>query len=51
MPLDPEVILSCVHLYSMIGDNVKSRYYDRLFVHQMKRSLAESLLDRHENLR
>lgn len=51
MPLDPEVILSCVHLYSMIGDNARSRYYDRLFVHQLKRSLAESPLDRHESLR
>ncbi|MFH1068646.1 MAG: hypothetical protein V1794_03395 [Candidatus Glassbacteria bacterium] len=50
MPMDPEVVLYCVHLYSMIGDTAKSRYYDRLFVHQMKRSLADSPLDRRETL-
>lgn len=50
MPLDPEVLLSCVHFYSMIGERKKSRFYDRLFVHMMKRSIRNSRLDSQSTL-
>ena len=39
MSLEPDVLLAVVHLYSEIDDNRKSRYYDRLFVHLMRRCL------------
>jgi hypothetical protein len=45
MPLAPDVVLTCVHLYSMLGDRKKSLYYDKLFVHMMKRSMNPSTLD------
>jgi len=50
MPLDPEVVLSCVHLYSMIGERKKSQFYDRLFVHMMKNSIKNSPLDSRSSL-
>ncbi|MEA2062874.1 MAG: hypothetical protein U9P14_04175 [Gemmatimonadota bacterium] len=37
---DAKALLECVHLYSLIGDSRKSRYYDKLFVHMMKRSIG-----------
>jgi len=45
MPFEPEVVLACVHLYSLIGEQKKSRYYDRVFVHMMRRSIETSQLD------
>ena len=45
MVLNPEVVLNCVHFYSMIGDRKKSKFYDRLFVHMMKQSIRKSSLD------
>lgn len=39
MSMEPDVLLAFVHLYSQVGDKRKSRYYDRLFVHMMRRSL------------
>ena len=39
MSMEPDVLLACVHLYSEVGDTRKSRYYDRLFVHMLRRSL------------
>ena len=50
MTLDPEVVLRCVHLYSMIGEKKKSRFYDRLFVHMMKNSIKNSPLDSRSSL-
>ncbi|HUU27475.1 MAG TPA: hypothetical protein VM123_06655 [archaeon] len=50
MTLSPEVVLSCVHLYSMIGDRKKSLYYDKLFVHMMKHSIETSQLDNRDAL-
>jgi hypothetical protein len=41
MNLEPDVLLAFVHLYSEVGDTRKSRYYDRLFVHLMRRSLKQ----------
>jgi len=41
MSLEPDVLLACVHLYSEIGDDRKSRYYDRLFIHVLRRSLKK----------
>ena len=51
MPLAPEVVLTCVHLYSMLGETRKSRFYDRLFVHMMKRSIGSPSLDNRKNLK
>jgi hypothetical protein len=45
MSHDADFVLACVHLYSALGEREKSRYYDKLFVHMMKRSLGSSLLD------
>lgn len=45
MSFSPEVVLSCIHLYSMLGDRKKSLYYDKLFVHLMRRSIGTSQLD------
>jgi len=42
MVCDANVLLACVHLYSALGEQKKSRYYDKLFVHMMKRSLGRS---------
>ena len=50
MPMDPEVALACVHLYSLIGDRRKSRFYDRLFVHLLRRSINSAALDSRDNL-
>ncbi|OGG01144.1 MAG: hypothetical protein A3F83_11980 [Candidatus Glassbacteria bacterium RIFCSPLOWO2_12_FULL_58_11] len=50
MPMDPEVALTCVHLYSLLGDRRKSRFYDRLFVHLLRRSISSAPLDSRDNL-
>ncbi len=50
MCYDANVLLACVHLYSAIEDRKKSRYYDKLFVHMMKRSIDGSFLDSRRRL-
>ena len=50
MCYDANVLLACVHLYSAVGDRKKSRYYDKLFVHMMKRSIDRSFLDSRQSL-
>lgn len=48
---DANFLLACVHLYSALGDRKKSRYYDKLFVHLMKRSVDGSFLDSRQPLK
>ncbi len=45
MSSNPEVLLSCVHLFSLLGDRTKSREYDRQFVERMRNSLESGQLD------
>ena len=39
MVYNPKVLLDYIHLYSEMGDEKKSRYYDKLFTHLMRRSI------------
>ena len=45
MSFDADFLLACVHLYSALGERRKSRYFDKLFVHMMKRSMDGRRLD------
>lgn len=45
MSSSPEVLLSCVHLYSLLGERTRSRECDRQFVERMRNSLETSQLD------
>jgi len=45
MSSNPEILLSCVHLFSLLGDRTKSREYDRKFVERMRSSLENGQLD------
>ncbi len=50
MSYHPEVVLSCVHLYSMIGNRKKSKDFDQLFVRLIRDSAGEARLDSGEAL-
>lgn len=45
MSSNPEVMLSCVHLFSLLGERSRSRHYDRLFVEKMRESLDPGRVD------
>ena len=45
MSSNPEVLLSCVHLFSLLGERTKSRECDRQFVERMRKSLEAPQLD------
>lgn len=45
MSSNPEVLLSCVHLFSLLGERTKSRECDRKFVERMRNSLEAGQLD------
>ena len=45
MSSNPEILLSCVHLFSLLGERTKSRECDRQFVERMRKSMEDSSLD------
>lgn len=45
MSSSPEVLLSCVHLFSLLGERTRSRECDRQFVERMRKSIDNSPLD------
>jgi len=45
MSSNPEILLSCVHLFSLLGERTRSRECDRKFVERMRKSMEDSPLD------
>ena len=45
MSSNPEILLSCVHLFSLLGERTRSRECDRQFVERMRKSMEDSPLD------
>lgn len=45
MSSNPEVLLSCVHLFSLLGERTRSRECDRMFVERMRKSIDKRPLD------